>query len=256
MAWSNGYIISFAAGVCVVCSLGVASASMGLRPFQEANELNAFQKKVLAAVDLPAKVDGRRPAMDKAEVDAMFSGRLKLIVVDANGAEALTDATREAKLAAVDEARAAAKGTGQAPALNPVYIRVSEDGSTNEAYALELNGKGLWGPISGYLALTPDGKTVKNVAFDAPKETPGLGAEIMTDKFQDQWIGKSITAGGKIVPIDVAKGSATLACPGRVDNCVDGVSGATITCRGVDEMVEVAIEKNYAKYLTNLQKGG
>lgn len=257
MAWSSGYIISFAAGVCVVCSLGVASASMGLRSFQEANELNAFQKKVLGAVGLPeASEDGERPKMNKEAVDAMFSQRLKLIVVDLEGNETLADQDREGKLAAISDARAAVKGTGEPPALSPVYVRVSEDGATEEAYALEMNGTGLWGPLSGYLALTPDGKTVKNVAFDAPKETPGLGAEIMKPKFQDQWAGKKLVENGKIVPISVVKGAAALACPGRSEHCVDGVSGATITGRGVDEMVKDAINENYASYLANLQKGG
>ena len=119
-----------------------------------------------------------------------------------------------------------------------------------------MTGKGLWGPITGYLALTPDGKTVKNVAFDAPAETPGLGAEIMKPSFQEQWIGKTIVRDGKTVPIEVVKGAAALACPGRTENCVDGVSGATITCRGVDDMVENAIDRDYAKYLTKIQKGG
>lgn len=255
MATSTGYIIAFAAGVCVVCSLGVAGASMGLKPLIDGNETKAFQTKVLGAVGLPeAGEDGERPVLDADQTQALFDERLKMILVDDKGIEVHSELDYDGKLAKVQEARAAVKGTSQAPAVNPVYLRV--DGKKVEAYALELKGKGLWGPISGYLALEPDGKTVMSSAFDAPKETPGLGAEIMTAKFQNQWEGKSIVgAGGKLVPIEVVK-SADLACKGRVEHCVDGVSGATITSRGVDDMVEDAVAENYSAYLKKIQAGG
>lgn len=254
MAWSTGYIFSFAAGICVVCSLGVAGASMGLRDLQQANERKAFQQKVLSAVGLPELAEGETPKpMSAEEVDSMFTERLKLVVVDREGKESLTDKTDEEKLAAVEQARAEAKGTDEPPAYNPVYVR--KDGDATKAYALELKGKGLWGPISGYLALEPDGKTVMNVAFDAPKETPGLGAEIMNPPFLSRWPGKSISQNGQLRPISVVKGSAALACPGETEHCVDGVSGATITSRGVDSMVEKAIESEYAPYLKKIQAG-
>jgi Na+-transporting NADH:ubiquinone oxidoreductase subunit C len=257
MAMSTGYIIGFASAICVVCAVGVAGASMGLRSFQEANETKAFQQKVLAAVDLPAKgPDGRRPALDIEQTADLFAQRLELVLVDQQGNEVMPDATDEEKLARVAEARAAVKGTAKAPEVVPLYKRMGEDGQTVEAYALEMKGKGLWGPISGYLALKPDGKTVLNVAFDAPKETPGLGAEIMNPPFKEQWAEKSIAdAGGELKPISVVKGSAELACKGETEHCVDGVSGATITCRGVDDMVEEAVVRDYAPYLKKIQTG-
>jgi len=253
MAHSTSYVIGFAAAVCAVCSLGVAGAAMGLRDLQDANRLNAFQKKVLEAVDLPAEVDGRRPRLTKPEVGELFSSRIKLILVDVDGNQVMSDASDEEKVARVNEARAAARSAGRSPDVNPVYLRVQ--GEQVEGYAVEMVGKGLWGPISGFLALEPDAKTVMNVSFDPHGETPGLGAEIAQAPFMRQWRGKKIKGDDGLTPIRVVKGSADLACPGRVQHCVDGVSGATITSRGVDDMVEQAITQNYKSYLQNIQSG-
>lgn len=255
MAHSTGYVIGFATAVCIVCSVGVAGAAMGLRDMQQANELNAFRQKVLEAVDLPeADESGRRPRLDRDEVTALFTERTRLILVDLEGKEAMEGASDEDKLARVDEARRAVRNTGRPPEVSPVYLRVGESEKV-EGYAIELQGKGLWGPISGFLALEPNAETVMNVSFDPQKETPGLGAEIAQPPFMRQWRGKSLRSSEGLTPIRVVKGSAALACPGRVEHCVDGVSGATITGRGVDDMVVDAVTENYAAYLKQLQAG-
>lgn len=242
MAFGNGYIVGFAAAVCVVCSLGVAGASMGLRPLQQVNEERAFQGKVLTALGLPD--DGSDPQGE--EVNALYAERVKLIVVDESGQP--VDKTYDDVVAA----RAAAKGTGERPGLYPVYQRM--DGDEAVAYALEMQGKGLWGPIYGFLAVSPDAGTVQGVTFDAPKETPGLGAEIMKPAYQKMWEGKKLHNGAEFVPIDVTKGSAALACPDRTEFCVDGISGATITSRGVDAMIEDTVD-NYRPYLQQIRSG-
>ncbi|TVQ94110.1 MAG: NADH:ubiquinone reductase (Na(+)-transporting) subunit C [Deltaproteobacteria bacterium] len=255
MAHSTGYIIGFASAVCVVCSVGVASAAMGLRDMQQANELNAFRKKVLEAVDLPAADDsGRRPRLNNEEVADLFKERTRLILVDLEGEEVMAGASDEDKLQRVDQARRAVRNTGKPPEVSPVYLRVSEEEAV-EGYAIELQGRGLWGPISGFLALEPNAETVMNVSFDPQKETPGLGAEIAQPPFMRQWRGKSIRDERGLTEVRVVKGSAALACPGRVEHCVDGVSGATITSRGVDDMVRDAVKENYAAYLKQLQTG-
>ena len=114
---------------------------------------------------------------------------------------------------------------------------------------------GLWGPISGYIAIDGKGETVQGVTFFAPKETPGLGAEIMADAFKDQWVGKKLVDGKESAPISVAKGKAADLYPDDVAHWVDGVSGATITCRGVTGMLETGVA-HYDSYLTNLRNGG
>ena len=84
-----------------------------------------------------------------------------------------------------------------------------------------MHGKGLWGPIWGYLAIAPDGKTILGANFDHKSETPGLGGEITTGKFQSQFKGKQISKGGHYVPVEF-----------------DAITGATKTSNGVKEMID------------------
>ena len=84
-----------------------------------------------------------------------------------------------------------------------------------------LKGKGLWGPIWGYIAIAPDGETVLGANFDHKSETPGLGGEITTEKFQGQFKGKQISSDGHYVPVEF-----------------DAITGATKTSNGVKEMID------------------
>ena len=84
-----------------------------------------------------------------------------------------------------------------------------------------MQGKGLWGPISGYIAIAPDGKTIVGANFDHKSETPGLGGEITTEKFQSQFKGKQIASDGYYIPVEF-----------------DAITGATKTSNGVKEMID------------------
>ncbi len=97
-----------------------------------------------------------------------------------------------------------------------------------------VRGKGLWGPIWGYMALESDLNTISGAVFDHKGETPGLGAEINTDWFQEPFTGKTIfDESGKFVSITVVKGGADPSDP----HGVDGISGGTITSKGLEEML-------------------
>lgn len=99
---------------------------------------------------------------------------------------------------------------------NPVYL------VNDNITVLPMQGNGLWGPIWGYLAIAPDGKTVVGVTFDHKSETPGLGGEITTEKFQSQFAGKQISD----QPMEF-----------------DAISGATKTSNGVKEMIDKTIQQ-------------
>lgn len=247
MAHGNGYIFAFATGVCLVCSLGLAVASQSLKERQQTNIRRDFQKNVLEALGLPD--DGTKPTGE--QIDTLYAERVKLVVIDGSGT------VQEGKSKDdVEAARAAVKGTDDPAALMPVYQRVDDGSVVN--YAIETRGVGLWGPISGFLALAPDGYTVTGATFFAPKETPGLGGNItLKDKFRDQWTGKRIHDGSEPRGISVKKPGTTAGlCPGaEIAYCVDGVSGATITGDGVDEMVAEAVV-SYEPYLTHIRSGG
>ncbi len=250
MAHGTGYIFAFAAGVCLVCSLGLAVTSQALKERQQVNIKRDFQKNVLLALDLPG--DGQPPLVGE-QIEAMYAERVKLVVIDTTGV------VQEGKVKAdVESARAAAKGTDNPVALMPVYTRVDDGNVVN--YAIEANGVGLWGPISGFIALGSDGYSVTGATFFASKETPGLGYEITQPKFTQQFkkaAGKRIHDGTSPRGIGVKKPGTTAGlCPGdEIAYCVDGVSGATITGDGVDAMVAEAVVA-YEPYLTHIRNGG
>ncbi len=114
----------------------------------------------------------------------------------------------------------------------PVYV-ATIDGETK--YVFELKGTGLWGGIGGYLALDADKNTIYGVNFNHESETPGLGAEIVTAKFRNQFNGKHIrNAQGDLCSVAVLK--AGKAADNGAEQ-VDAVSGATITSTGVSDML-------------------
>lgn len=230
--FSNGYILGFAGALCVVASLALAGTHAALKPLQDVNRVRDFQKDVLSALSLPE--DGHVPA--GAEIDQLFGDRVGELVVDRASGKVAEGKTK----ADVDAAWEKVKGTKNPPDLLSVYTR--RDGEKVGAYAMELRGRGLWGPISGYIALGGDAATISGVVFFAPSETPGLGYEITADAFKRQWVGRKVVdASGAPSPIRVAKGKAVEACADAPDRCVDGVSGATLTGNGVTAMVDAGV---------------
>jgi Na+-transporting NADH:ubiquinone oxidoreductase subunit C len=112
----------------------------------------------------------------------------------------------------------------------PVFVCEKEG---EKYYIFPLRGKGLWGPIWGYISLESDMNTVYGAVFDHKSETPGLGAEIKESWFENNFNGKKIFEEGRFVGIDVVKGGAD---PG--DNyAVDAISGGTITSKGLEDMI-------------------
>lgn len=96
---------------------------------------------------------------------------------------------------------------------------------------IPMNGNGLWGPIWGYIGIAADGETIVGAVFDHKSETPGLGAEITSDNYQNQYKGKELLKNGDDVSVEV-----------------DAIAGATRTSKGVEEMIEHTL-KMYLHYL-------
>jgi Na+-transporting NADH:ubiquinone oxidoreductase subunit C len=112
-------------------------------------------------------------------------------------------------------------------------------------YIIPVSGSGLWGPIWGYVAVEGDWDTIAGVVFDHKGETPGLGAEITTPKFTDQFVGKKLFNGNELVGISVLKGAGS--SRGN-DHAVDAISGGTITSRGVESMIRTTLGE-YKSYI-------
>ena len=121
------------------------------------------------------------------------------------------------------------------------YRVICSDGS--KGTAIRLDGKGLWGPIWGYAVVSEDGQTLKGVSFDHKSETPGLGAKITEKAFLKAFEGKKLyDKDGNFVSVRVLKSGT--ASEIAAENRVDAISGATLTSKGVDEMMQSSIHSS------------
>jgi Na+-transporting NADH:ubiquinone oxidoreductase subunit C len=124
----------------------------------------------------------------------------------------------------------------------PVFNAAPDDGE--KVIILPVEGKGLWGPIYGYISLKSDMNTIYGVTFDHKGETPGLGAEINTTPFESMFTGKKLYEADKFVSIGVIKRGVKSDDPHNVD----AISGGTITSKGLEKMLLDCIGK-YNDYL-------
>jgi Na+-transporting NADH:ubiquinone oxidoreductase subunit C len=124
-----------------------------------------------------------------------------------------------------------------------LHVFVCEvDGQTK--YVVPVYGAGLWGAIWGYIALNEDKDTVYGTYFSHARETPGLGAEIATEHFQNEFVGKKTLEDGSIALGVVKNGKVE-----KPEYQVDGISGGTITSVGVDAMLKACLS-SYMSFLT------
>ena len=165
MAYSTGYTFGFAALVCVLCSTALATVSIGLKDKQEANARRDVQKNILLALGLPE--DGSDLRGDA--IDAMWSEKIALRAIDPKTGEELAPAAADQDgngafdSADLAVARDRAKSKGQPAAVLGIYERTD-----TRTLAIPMIGKGLWGEISGYLAVDAKATTVEGTAFFAP----------------------------------------------------------------------------------------
>ncbi|MBN2637732.1 MAG: NADH:ubiquinone reductase (Na(+)-transporting) subunit C [Bacteroidales bacterium] len=230
--YSNGYIFRYAAILVVLAAAFLSLASVLLKPFQERNKAIDKMEGILSA----ARVEGVNannaiPYFDKYIVDEQ--------VVNAKG-EVVNSYTQNQK----DKAQAfnldmkveLYNKAHNKPFQLPVYIAEKEG---QKIYIFPMRGTGLWGAIWGNIALSSDLNTVIGVYFGDASETPGLGGEIKSDKFKDQFIGKKIFDNeGKFTSIEVVKGGIQKLPAGDRIHGVDALSGATLTSNGVNDMLK------------------
>jgi Na+-transporting NADH:ubiquinone oxidoreductase subunit C len=203
---SNAYIVFYSAVMVIIVAVLLAFTSLSLKERQNANVLNEKKDAIVASLGL-----------EKGSYDSV----IEAYVVNAEGEKIETEDTPLDKLFALADSYAA----GEYP--------VFENKATGEI-VLPVTGKGLWGDIWGYVALGADLNTIKGVIFDHAGETPGLGAEIATPKYQAQFPGKTIYEGSQLVGIAVVKGGAK-----EGDNhAVDAVTGGTKTSIGLENMIK------------------
>lgn len=232
MRQSNQYIIIYAGILTIVCAGILAVASEGLKEKQQFN-IDMEQKKNILSTVVTLEKD--------VDINDLYAKRVKAFVVDAEGNVKDGMQPKDVNLAAEY------KKPGDQRIL-PVYEFKNEADSTKTDYVvLPVYGFGLWNNIWGFVALKSDLNTIQGVKFQHAGETPGLGARIETDEeVQNRYKGKSIYDGDKLVSVTMMKGEGN----DYSDNPhrVDGMSGATLTAKGVNNML-VDYFKAYENYL-------
>lgn len=249
-----------AAVLCVVCSVLVSAAAVGLRPFQSRNVERERQKNILEAAglydpDAPVPI---REAFQKIEtrIVDLDTGRYvppSEIAPDLyDQQEAAKDPARS-KALSPDEDLAGIKRRENA---SFVYVVKGPDGRPDQ-YILPVYGKGLWSTMYGFLAVDKDLTTVRGLTFYSHGETPGLGGEIDNPQWKASWQGKVLfDEGRQQVAIDVIKGSVDPSMP-EAEHKIDGLSGATITSRGVENLIHFWLGKDgFGPFLQQIQKPG
>jgi Na+-transporting NADH:ubiquinone oxidoreductase subunit C len=228
---SSRYIVLFAAAVCAVCSVIVASAAVSLKDRQERNKALDVQRKVLALAGIEEE------ALSDEQVETTYAERIDpRIIVMETGEYADVDPTgwdQQAVMADPETSVAVPENPARVRRLpsNSVVYHVRNEAGEVESVILPIQGQGLWGTLFGYFAIEGDGQTVKGITFYAHKETPGLGAEVDNPGWKALWPGRKIYGEDGAVAIRVKKGRAGPVAQDPFQ--VDGLSGATITSRGV-----------------------
>lgn len=238
---SNGYTFAFAIILVVVVGTALALLAKGLKPMQDRNDEVKKKLDILSALmDIEALGITRKNA--EAEFEK-YVDLNKAIVLDMNGnvkegVDAFSvDVRKENK----------DKKLKEEDKNYPLFI-AEMDGKT--FYVIPVVGKGLWGPIWGNVCLGEDMKTIVGASFGHKGETPGLGAEITQSFFIDRWVGEKIAnEEGDFTKFEIVKDGS-----GKDrESKVDGITGGTITSKGVEEMANRCLEiyNTYFKTLSN-----
>ena len=134
-------------------------------------------------------------------------------------------------------------------------VYLVRNGDDLEKVVLPVRGPGLWSTLYGFIAIEGDLNTVAGLGFYEHGETPGLGGEVDNPLWKDNWPGKKIYGEDGEVQLTVIKGSVDKSRPEAIHQ-VDGLSGATLTTRGVDNLIEFWMGENgFGKFLSNLKAG-
>jgi Na+-transporting NADH:ubiquinone oxidoreductase subunit C len=257
MQHSTLYTIGFAAAICLFCAVFVSGSAVSLKERQDENKILDRQKKVLVVAGLMK--EGANWSAD--QIKSTFADNIQARVVDLKTGDynqSVDVATFDQQKATKDPARSAiapdnSAKVGRLPHQAMVY-HVMEAGSVARLI-IPVEGKGLWSTLYGFLALEKDVDTITGITFYQHGETPGLGGEVDNPKWKALWKGRKAFNAAQKPAIEVLKGQA-----GSVQDDphhVDGLSGATITSRGVTYLVQFWLgEHGFGPYLAKFRAGG
>jgi Na+-transporting NADH:ubiquinone oxidoreductase subunit C len=235
--YSNTYIFIFSTVMVVIVATLLSFVAEQLKPIQEKNVEVEKKLDILRSVGIARDIDDVK---DKDSfVEKTYDEEInKSFVINEQG-----DLQEDMDAFTINMKAELAKDL--ADRNLPLFVHNSEEGK--EIYIIPLRGKGLWGPIWGYVSFEEDLSTIFGAIFAHAKETPGLGAEIDQFWFQEQFFGKMVfNEAGEFTSVKVQKGGADPDDP----HAVDAVSGGTITSVALQEMMQECLG-SYQTYLKN-----
>ena len=215
---SNTYQILYAAVMVLLVGTLLAFIYMALKPKQNENIANDTRKQILSALHIASPDDSQvKEVYEKYVIQDLLVDAEGNIVDSAANVAFNVDMKKNVKLA---------------ERQLPIMKCKTDDGSIK--YVLPVYGAGLWGPIWGYIAVNDDGNTIYGANFSHEGETPGLGARITEQSFQDLFVDKHLFVDGDFKSVAVLK-KGQKATNGAEQ--IDALTGATITSRGVSDMM-------------------
>ena len=256
MRHSVVYTFIFAAIICVVCGILVSSAAVSLKDQQKFNAELDKKKNVLQAAGLLAAGE----SADATRVDALFAN-VESVAVDMRSDSEDPDF----ELTGYDQFKASQDPERSYPAPENIsaikrvpnhtqIYKVRNEAGELEQLVVPIEGLGLWGTLYGFLSIDSDLSTVRGITFYQHKETPGLGGEVDNPRWKAKWPGRKVYGQDlESVRLEVIKGEAP---PAEEDPYrVDGLSGATITARGVSNMIDFWLgDRGFGPYIQSLRQ--
>lgn len=246
-------ILVVALSVCFVCAVVVSTTAVMLKPQRLANEELNRNKNILVAAGLFEPGE-----MSEDRVDELFE-QFTIKVIDLQEGRFLTE--QEVQQAGIDPKRYDQRKASKDPEMSvnlsndqdvaeisrrarySIAYLLEDDSGNVERIVLPVHGYGLWSTLYGFVALKGDGNTVTGITFYEHQETPGLGGEVDNPRWKSVWEGKKIYDEDGEVALRVIKGSVDENTR-DAEHKVDGLSGATLTSRGVQNLVTFWMGKN------------
>lgn len=247
-----------ALGICFVASILVSTVAVELKPIQDKNKKLDLLKNILSAGDLYE---------DGIDINQTFADQVSAQIIDLKSGETIQEDQFDDELSidefSIDVLAASSKwgeaipsiedeaGIKRKPKVMAIYTVMDND--VVDKYILPIYGKGLWSTLYGFVALDKDLHTIKGFTFYQHAETPGLGGEVDNPNWKKQWIGKQAYDATGNLKIEVIKGIVDRTSD-KAKYQIDGLSGSTLTTRGVNNLVRFWLGENgYGPFLNKLK---
>ena len=244
--------IAVALALCLVCAVLVSLATVALRPLQGYNKALDMKKNILDVAGL---------LNENTDIDQAFKDRIESKIVDLQTGDYIDtinvddfDQRKAAKDPEFNEMIPVEKDIASIR-MKSKYAKVflvKSEGQL-QSIILPINGYGLWSTMYGFLALEADAQTVQSINLYDQGETPGLGGEVVNPNWRALWKGKKVYSDKGDVSLTLVKGGVDNSRPDSVYK-VDGLAGATLTSRGVSNLIQYWMgAEGFAPYLNKIR---